>query len=196
MAEANNKFGDIDIDIQNRELILDVIDHTPASIIKESTIERHNTGVYVQKVPTDPITGLASIDYENAEELGYAKLDFLNNNAYENIKDNDHLQKLINQEPMWELLEHEEVVKRLYHIHDHFDIVKKMRPKSIEQLAMVLAIIRPGKRYLLGRSWPEVEKEIWVKSDDKYYFKRSHATSYALLIVMQLNQLAEQAGEA
>lgn len=192
---ATKNFGDIDIDLKDRDLILDLIKNTPASIIKDDTIEKHNTGVYVQQIPTDPLTGLASIDYETAEELGYIKIDLLNLNAYENINDNDQVQKLINQEPMWDLLEHKEVVEKLYHIHDHFDIVNKMKPKSVEQLAMVLAIIRPGKRQLLGKSWSEVEKEIWVKTDDKYYFKRSHATSYALLIVMQLNQLTEQAGE-
>ena len=192
MTEIKKSFGDIDIDLQDRDLVLDLIKHIPASIIKDDTIEKHNTGIYVEKIPTDPITGLASLDYNRAEELGYIKIDLLNLNAYENIKDNETIDRLINQEPMWELLEHKEVVEKLYHIHDHFDIVSKMKPKSVEQLAMVLAIIRPGKRHLLGKSWPEIEKEIWVKTEDKYYFKKAHALSYALLIVMQLNQLTEQ----
>lgn len=186
--------GDIDIDIKDRELVLDLIDYIPASIIKEDVIEKHNTGIYIQNIPKDPITGLASLDYEHAEELGYVKIDLLNLNAYQNVDSNEELQRLIEKEPMWDLLEHKEIVEKLYHIHDHFDIVQKMKPRSIDQLAMVLAVIRPGKRNLLGKSWADIEKDIWVKKEgDKYHFKKSHSVAYALLIVMQLNQLIEEA---
>jgi DNA polymerase III alpha subunit len=186
-------FGDIDIDVANRELLLELLDYTNASIIKENTIDKHNTGIYVQDVPVDPITGLCSINYEQAEELGYIKLDVLNMNSYQDVKDEEHLKSLLAREPMWDLLEHEEIVEQLPHIHGHFNIVNKMKPKSVEQLAMVLAIIRPGKRKLLGKSWAEVAKDVWVKHPtDKYSFKKSHATSYALLIVTQLNLLVEK----
>ena len=63
---------------------------------------------------------------------------------------------------------------------------------SIDQLAMVLAIIRPAKRNLLGQPWPTIEKQVWLKpSDDSYYFKKSHAIGYAHVIVLQLNLLRE-----
>lgn len=193
-ALQNNSVGDIDIDVQNRDEVLAIIKHVPASIFKDDTIEKHNTGIYVQTVPTDPITGLCSLDYKAAEELGYMKLDILNLAAYANITDEEHLQRLIDQEPDWSLLQHKEVVESLYHIHDHFDIVDKLKPQSVDQLAMVLAVIRPGKRNLLNKSWAEIEKQVWVKSPgDKYSFKRAHAISYAMLIVMQLNQMMEAA---
>ena len=38
--------------------------------------------------------------------------------------------------------------------------------KSIEQLAMILAMIRPCKRYLVGNEWSVIEKEVWQKTDD------------------------------
>lgn len=188
-----NNFGDIDIDVQNRDQVVEILDNIPASIIKEETIEKHNTGIYVQEVPVDPITGLCSLDYERAEDLGYIKLDILNLAAYANVESSEHIDKLISQEPDWSLLQHREVVEALYHINGHYDIVDKLKPQSVDQLAMVLAIIRPGKRYLLNKTWSEIEKEVWVKKEgDKYHFKRSHSIAYATLIVMQLNQLVEE----
>ena len=35
---------------------------------------------------------------------------------------------------------------------------------------MILAMIRPGKRYLVGNSWEVIEKEVWEKTDD-YFFQ-------------------------
>ena len=71
-------------------------------------------------------------------------------------KDEKHLQELIDQEPDWSLLEHKEIVEQLFPIHNHFDIVNKLKPKSVEELAAVLAIIRPAKRNLLNMTWPEI----------------------------------------
>ena len=60
--------------------------------------------------------------------------------------------------------------------------------KSIEQLAAVLAIIRPAKRYLLDKTWTEIMEEVWIKpTDGSYFFKKSHAVAYAQAIVVQMN---------
>ena len=187
--------ADVDLDVADRDQVLEAINHISASIITDTGIKKHNTGIYVQNIPTDPITGFSSIDYKKAEELGYFKLDILNLNVYKDIRNEEHLVKLVEAEPMWELLEHKEVVEKLYHIHNHFDIVSKMKPQSIDQLAMVLALIRPGKRHLLNKSWNEIEKEIWIKDDnDKYTFKKAHSYGYAHVIVMQMNLLLEEVG--
>lgn len=62
------------------------------------------------------------------------------------------------------------------------------------QLAMVLALIRPGKRHLIGFDWPQVEADIWTNTDnDDYTFKKAHAVSYAHVVVVQMNLLLEQA---
>jgi hypothetical protein len=91
---------------------------------------------------------------------------------------------------MWELLEHEDIVKELFHIHNHYDIVQTMKPQTVEQLAAVLAIIRPAKRHLLGKDWDTVLSSVWEKpTDGSYYFKHAHAISYAMAIVMQLNKI-------
>ena len=68
-----------------------------------------------------------------------------------------------------------------------------MGPNNIEQLAAVLAIIRPAKRHLIGKDWTTVMSEVWTKPDtDDYYFKKSHATAYAVAIVVQMNLICEQ----
>jgi hypothetical protein len=184
---------DIDIDLFDRDNILSLIRHIPASIEKRGVYTKHNSGVYVSKIPYDPVTNLASIEYKEAEERGYFKLDFLNNSLYEGVRDEKHLVSLMEQEPVWELFQHEEVVQNLAHVANHIDVLKILKPESIEQLAEVLAIIRPAKRYLLNETRERIESEVWVKpSDDSYYFKKAHAIAYAVSIVVQINLFCEQ----
>ncbi len=187
---------DIDIDLKNRDDVLNKLKHIPASIIT-NTVKKHNTGVYFHDIPHDPTTNLSTINYKEAEELGYFKLDLLNVNIYEHVKDEAHLNRLLERNPDWTLLLHKEIVQQLFHIHDHYEIVSKMKPTSIDQLAMVLAIIRPAKRQLLGQPWTVIEEQVWQKPrDGSYYFKKSHAISYAYAITVQLNSLCELAESA
>ena len=186
---------DVDIDMGNRDDFLKLVNVTPASIEKDGKFTKHNTGVYFQNIPKFPLEGYSTIDHKQAEEQGWFKVDFLNNHIYKDIVDEQHLEKLIETEPMWELFEHEEIVEQLFHINNHFNIVKQHPPKSIEQLAMILAMIRPGKRYLVGNDWSVIEKEVWQKTDD-YFFKRSHAIGYATLIIVQLNLIVESTLQA
>ena len=182
---------DIDIDLKNRDDVLTKLKHIPASIITDS-VKKHNTGVYFHDMPYDPSTNLSTINYKEAEDLGYFKIDLLNVNIYEYVSNEAHLNRLLEREPDWDLLLHKEIVEQLLHIHDHYDIVAQMQPKSIDQLAMVLAIIRPAKRQLLGESWQTIQEQVWSKpKDNSYYFKKSHAVSYAYAIIVQLNSLCE-----
>jgi len=67
-----------------------------------------------------------------------------------------------------------------------------MKPKTIPQLAAVLAMIRPAKRYLIGKDWTTVMNEVWIKPEgDEYYFKKSHATAYAAAVIVQMNLICE-----
>ena len=183
---------DVDIDMANRDDFLKVVNHTPASIEKDGNFSKHNTGVYFQNIPKFPLQGYSTIDHKQAEQEGWFKVDFLNASVYNDIKDETHLNKLVNTEPMWELLQHKEVVEQLFHISNHWDIVKQHPPTNIEQLAMILAIIRPGKRHLVGKSWKEIEDNVWVKPNDgTYFFKKSHSYGYALAIMVQLNSICE-----
>lgn len=180
---------DVDIDFANREQILKLLEHVPAMIRDGAKEKKHNTGVYFHHVPINPFTSLCTLDYKQAEEQGWFKIDCLNVGIYNDFVSNEQIDDLVAKEPVWELLEHREVIEQLFHIHNHADTVIRMKPKSIEQLAMVLAVIRPGKKHLVGRSWEEIEQEVWLKTDDVYSFKRSHALGYAMAIVLQLNKM-------
>lgn len=193
----SKRIPDVDIDFKDRDEALDGLLHIPASRLEKGDLRRHNVGVYFQNIPTDPLTGLSSIPYEEAEERGYFKLDFLNLNVYKGVRDEAHLNDLISKEPMWEMLEDELIVEQLFHLSGHYDIVSAYKPRSIMQLAMVLALIRPGKRYLQGYDWPQVEADIWTATDnDEFTFKKAHAVSYAHVVVVQMNLLLEQALES
>jgi len=186
---------DVDIDFANRDDILSKITHIAAARWERGELKKHNTGVYLQPIPHNPISNIATIDYEEAEKRGYFKLDFLNVSVYKDIKSEKHLIELMNKEPIWELLQQEEFVNLLFHLKGHTDILKKTCPTSVEQLAAVLAMIRPAKRYLIGNDWTTVMSEIWVKPDNnesEYYWKKSHAFSYSLLVIVHMNLLCEQ----
>jgi DNA polymerase III alpha subunit len=57
---------------------------------------------------------------------------------------------------------------------------------------MFLAMIRPGKKHLIGLSWSEVSKTIWDKDEGTYSFKKSHAVAYAHLVVVHMNLLTDE----
>jgi hypothetical protein len=56
-------------------------------------------------------------------------------------------------------------------------------------MAMFLALIRPGKRHLVGKSWSEIACTVWESTDEGYTFKKSHAVAYAHLVVVNMNLL-------
>jgi hypothetical protein len=184
--------SDIDIDFGDRTRILDMIKHTPAGIIRDENLIKHNTGVYVTDIPVDPFTGVASIDHKIAEDRGYMKLDFLNVSLYQQVGSEQQLTELMNKEPDWSKLYDPEFCAQLIHIGNHYETLIKMPEavNSIPRLAMFLAVIRPAKRHLIGRTWREVAETVWEKpADDGYYFKKSHAVAYAHLVVVNMNLL-------
>jgi len=181
---------DIDIDFPNRDIILDKIQHRVAKL---DTGKKHNTGVYVTEIPHNPVDLLSTLDYKTAEDRGYFKLDFLNVSIYKDIRDEEHLLELMNKEPLWELLEHQEFVDQVFHLSGHSSLLKKLKPTTVEQLAATLAIIRPAKRHLADETWAIILKEVWTKpTDGEYYFKKAHAVSYAMACVVHMNLLCEQ----
>ena len=188
--------SDIDIDFPDRDQALAVLKTTPASILRNGRLIKHNTGVYPTAITTDPFTGQASIDYEAAEERGYMKLDFLNVSLYTQIKSEQHLQELIEQEPDWASLYDPEFCGKLIHIGNHYKTLIQMPEAvtSIPRLMMFLAIIRPAKRHLIGLPWKEVAKTIWeTPSDGSYGFKQSHSCAYAHLVAVNMNLLTNLA---
>ena len=187
--------SDIDIDFGNRETALKLLDVTPATIVRENEVVAHNTGVYPTDIPVDPFNHRASIDYKTAEDRGYVKLDFLNVSLYTQIKNEQHLAELMAAEPLWDLLLQRDFCSQLIHIGNHYDTLIKMPEavNTIPRMAMFLAVIRPGKRHLIGKTWREVAETVWEKpADDGYFFKKAHAIAYAHLVVVNLNLFCEK----
>lgn len=183
---------DIDIDFLDREAALKLFKHIGASRLDNDKLVKHNTGVYMHEVPVDAVSGLCSIPYDKADDAGYFKIDFLNVSIYKGVRDEEHLMELMNHEPLWDLLEQDEFCDLLFHINGHGDIIRQMKPKCISELAAVLAMIRPAKRYLIGQPWNIVMQEVWTKPEDNsYFFKKSHAIAYAHAIVVQMNLICE-----
>lgn len=181
---------DIDIDFPDRDIILDKLPHRVALL---ENGKKHNTGIYATEIPHNPVTNISTIPHKQAEQRGYFKLDFLNVSIYQNVRDEDHLVQLMTTEPIWELLQKEEFVNQLFHLNGHGDLLKKVRPTSVEQLAAVLSMIRPSKRYLQDKDWKTIINEVWKKpSDGGYYFKKSHSFSYAMAVVVHMNLLCEE----
>jgi hypothetical protein len=185
---------DIDIDFANRDKALQNLNYISASMSQNGNHVKHPTGVYFQDIPVDPLTGYASLNYKDAENLGYFKIDFLNNSIYAGVQSEEHLEKLM-AEPDWDLFESEHIVGMLAHIHSSFGIVKSIEPRCVEDLAVILALMRPGKKHLMGKSRQEIDDEIWLPVNDGYQFRRSHAIAYAVSIVVQLNLLIEQTAQ-
>jgi len=182
--------SDIDIDLADREQVLNLLDVSPASIIRDGKLTKHNTGVYATDIPVDPFSGSASLDYQVAEERGYMKLDLLNVHVYKQVRDEAHLIELM-QEPDWAKLYDPAICQQLIHVNNHYDTLLKMPEPvdSITRLAMFLAVIRPAKRHLIGKTWKEVAATVWDKVEGEYAFKKSHSLAYSTLVVVNLNLL-------
>ncbi len=184
---------DIDIDFIDRDSALDLFKHVKASRVDEGKLVKHNTGVYFHEVPVNAVEGLCAVPYDQAEDQGYFKVDFLNVGIYKGIRNEEHLVELMNKEPLWDLLLEDDFTANLFHVNGHGDILRQTKPKSIEELAAVLAMIRPAKRYLIGKDWNTVMAEVWTRPENAdYFFKKSHATAYAVAIVVQMNLICEQ----
>jgi hypothetical protein len=184
--------SDIDIDCADRDQLLRVIDATPASIRTDYEAKRHNTGVHVTDIPRDYQLDICALDHEVAVNRGYVKLDLLNVNLYKLVRDETHLIELT-REPDWTLINDRTIMEKMIHINRHYDTMCRMPEpiNSIPRMAMFLAVIRPGKRHLIGKPWSEVAKTIWDMSDDGYMFKKAHAIAYAHVVVMNMNLYEE-----
>ena len=186
---------DIDISQKSRDTMIESLYHIPASKINDKGINPHGVGVYFCDIPKDRISGLASIDYKRAEEdLGYIKMDFLHNTVYDRFESRQQIYDIIESEPNWNFLYKKEVIEQLPHINNYYTLINQMPLiDSIEKLAMFIAVIRPGKKYLIDivqstGKWESIQNKIWVKEDTGYQYKKSHAIAYALSIVVAMNQ--------
>lgn len=185
--------ADIDIDLADRDKLLQLIRAIPARQQHQGQVRRHNSGVYVTDIPYDPVNQCAAIDYETAEQRGYFKIDLLHMSVYDLIRDPEHYQRMLQADPPWtRLWEDPAWASQLVHVGNYTSLLATMRPDSITRMAAFISIIRPGKAHLQGKPWDEVFRSVWDGDDSRgYTFKKSHAISYAALVALHMNILAE-----
>ena len=187
--------ADIDLDLADRDQLLNLIQAIPARQLHQGQVRRHNSGVYVTDIPYDPVNSCASIDYEQAEQLGYFKIDLLNMSVYQLIKSPEHYQQMLDQDPGWsQLWNNTEWAKQLVHVGNYTDLLQIMKPDSIPRMAAFISIIRPGKAHLQNRPWSEVFESVWDGDNSRgFVFKHAHAVGYAALVALHMNLLSQPA---
>lgn len=183
---------DIDIDFQTTFTPTSIIPKAVrASMIKEGVLSPHPCGFYLQDIPVDLETNLAAIPHDVAGDYGFFKIDFLHLSLLDRVKSKDHVRELASRDPDWKMLLDRSIVEQLFQIHKHYDVVSQLAPRSVIELADAIALIRPAKKHLIGKYIKDrngVRNELYTKpSNGGYYYKKSHAVSYALTIVLQLN---------
>jgi hypothetical protein len=182
---------DVDIDLRSDTPISKIFAGWPHAMqVLNGRAVKHPCGIHPQNIPTDPMTGLAAIPYKDAATIGYFKIDMLHNSVYNNFESKEEIDALLELEPPWELLQSRSVVSKLFQMSKHFDLLRRLKPESVEELADALALIRPGKQNLLEpyiRDKEKIRELLYATDESGYSFKKGHAVGYALVIVLQLH---------
>jgi hypothetical protein len=178
---------DVDIDLPS-SVDKESFGYTRAMIYDKDRmrISPHPSGYYLEQVPIDPITSLASFDYEDGD---FMKVDLLTNRVYDQFSSKEDLLETM-EAVNWESLKDRNMVEKLPHIGNYYDMVVDLSPKSIEDLADILALIRPGKIHLYDsyiKDKKKTRKMLYLRPREGMYFKKSHAISYAMMIVCAMS---------
>jgi len=186
---------DVDIDCEPTFKPTTIFKTWPrAMVLKEQSITAHPCGVYPQRMAFDPVTGLAAIPYDVAEDLGYLKVDFLHLSVYKHFQTRAEIDELLKKEPDWDLLRVPSHQEKLFQLSKHGQLLSDLKPRTVMEVADVMALIRPGKKEFIGlyKKDREVARRIlYAKDDQGYAFKKSHALAYSYVIWLQLH-LIEQ----
>ncbi len=138
---------DIDIDFTDRDSALKLVKHIGASRVDGDKLVKHNTGVYLHEVPVRADVNLCAVPYDQAEEQGYFKIDFLNVSIYKGVRNEEHLIQLMETEPLWDLLQQTEFVDLLFHLnYNSYGI-----GSSVTLLEIIFISSRLGPHFLHNR---------------------------------------------
>lgn len=183
---------DVDIDTAPSFRATEIFKLWPraAVLTNEGKLQPHPCGVYPQEMASDPVTGLAAIPYDQAEELGYLKVDFLHLNVYQHFKNRREVDALLAIEPEWTYLQLPTAQPKIFQLAKHGQLLSDLKPKSIEEVADVMALIRPGKKNFIGlykKDREAARRILYAKDETGYAFKKSHALAYAYVVWLQLH---------
>lgn len=178
---------DVDIDVADHDTAAALFADraVPASeyVKSEGVLVPHAAGVYLQKIPRHPVSRLAAFDYKLAESLGYYKFDLLTNSVYQRVESVDHLRRLLAEPIDWNWFMDQRFVSTLFHLQQMAETVSEYAPQSVLDLACMVAIKMPAKRYLIGEPWEVVREKIWLPEPEKgRMFKKSHAIAYGIVV--------------
>lgn len=183
---------DIDIDLKTEFDPTKVFECVvPAMMLQNGKLQRHPCGAYLQTMPRDPVTGLAAIPFKQAGDYGFTKIDFLHLHVLDYFDNKQQIRGLLRKDPKWGMLLRADVVSKLFQLNQNVDLVRKIQPQSVIELADCISLIRPGKISLIDDYLQDrevVRKLLYRKDDrDKYAYKKGHAISYAMIVVLQLH---------
>lgn len=161
-----------------------------ASQVNNEKITKHPAGVYFQQLPLDPISELAAIPYDKAERYSYFKVDFLHLSLLDYFENKQQLRALMKKAPDWGLLLDDAVIPVLFQLRNSAELLRYVKPCSVEELADCIALIRPAKihlqdQYVLNKE--RTRKELYKMPLPQGCFKRAHAIAYAFNVVVQLH---------
>ena len=138
----STEIPDVDLDVSDRDKALASLrNYTQASQVNnEKVLVPHNTGIYFQKIPTDPVTKLAAFPYKEAEGIGYFKVDLIPNHVYDLIESNEELERLLDAPVDWEwfqdvrFFEAEDRRYQLTHLAKYHHLCVMYPPESVEDV--------------------------------------------------------------
>ena len=206
------KFSDLDLDIPsiNSESIRKGLDRASVKTEK-GDYQPHPAGVYFYKsIPQ--FNNQSILDYKVMEENEYQKIDILNNTYLDNISNEEMIEFV-------DLIEEEEIdwktlweFENPYQLSKYPGILREFKVSSVLDLAIVLAIIRPGslQNYDKMKTFIHTDKILNKKSekdreilkftygipvfdeqfkelginDGKYRYKKPHSLGYAYVLLI------------
>lgn len=185
---------DIDLDFKSSFKPQSVFPNAvTASMVLNGELVKHPCGVYLETMPKDQQTGLAAIPYQAAEAVGYTKIDCLHLSALDPFDTREQLLDAAYSIPQWQLFCDSNITNKLFQLGNAHQILKRVKPTSVQEVADCIALLRPGKRQHLAAYIEDHDgiRPLLYRSgkDDKSAFRRGHAIAYALTAIAQLNSL-------
>jgi hypothetical protein len=198
---------DVDLEVLNRDEVVKLFPEARiASQLQDGRMVRHKNGIYFQDIPVNDLNGLAAFPYDIAEALGFYKVDLLSapEGPYGGLESQEQLTAYLDSPIEWKWFEDAAFVHGLFHLNgvvylghervDMSEIVAYYKPQSIADLAIMVAVKMPAKKYLIGEPWEGLRGGIWLPEPPEAgaRFKKSHATAYALAVGVQARRQKQQ----
>lgn len=189
---------DIDIDLPTNINPIEIFPNAvPASMNEKGKLTRHLVGHYFQDIPIDEETGMSAITYKKALEYGFFKIDLIHLKLLDKFESKEQLKQYMFREPNWALLTDQSVVSELFHLSNSYELLERVKPQSVLEVADCLALIRPGKARLINsyvKDKRAIRKELY-KKEKPSDLRKSHAIPYAYLVIAQLNMIEDTKNE-